>query len=189
MTPAGNIYKTKLYTDRLVLRFPKNRDAADLFEFCRDPSSSLFAPWSPHKNIQASKSYIKFVRKNRRNNSEINFFIELKDSGKVVGTCAFVRVDSEQKCAEIGYCLSAAYRRRGIGAEAVRRMVVFGFESLGFNRIEARVVTENAASLRLLEHVGFTNEGRLRDAATLKGKVYDLYIFGITRKDYFRLKG
>jgi ribosomal-protein-alanine N-acetyltransferase len=46
----------------------------------------------------------------------------------------------------------------------------FGFETLKINRIEAKFMEKNAASLRVMEKVGMTFEGFHRKAMKIKGR-------------------
>jgi RimJ/RimL family protein N-acetyltransferase len=48
----------------------------------------------------------------------------------------------------MGYVLSRQYWGQGLMPEAVRAMIAFGFEKMGLNRLEARCITENTASVQ-----------------------------------------
>ena len=48
--------------------------------------------------------------------------------------------------------------------EALTAIIQFGFEHIHLHRIEAQVAYPNLASTRLLEKLGFQEEGRLRDS-------------------------
>ena len=47
--------------------------------------------------------------------------------------------------------------------EALGAILAFGFERIGLNRVEAVVMPENEASVKLLEGLGFHQEGILRE--------------------------
>ena len=53
--------------------------------------------------------------------------IELRETGRVVGTIGFVWIDDEHNCAEIGYSLAQEYWGRGLMTEALRAMLEFAF--------------------------------------------------------------
>ena len=67
--------------------------------------------------------------------------------------------------------------------EALTAVLDFGFARIGLNRIEAYVMPGNTASIRLLEKLGFANEGLLAQYENWGGKGFvDLYMFGKTRE-------
>ena len=68
--------------------------------------------------------------------------------------------------------------------EALKAVIASGFEKVGLNRIDALVYVENKPSIRLLQRLGFTREGLLRDYFYLDGKFYDHIIFSILRREW-----
>jgi RimJ/RimL family protein N-acetyltransferase len=64
---------------------------------------------------------------------------------------------------EVGYYLVPAARGRGAASRVVTAVAVELF-ARGIARLEALIRPENAASIRVVERVGFTREGRLRSA-------------------------
>ena len=49
----------------------------------------------------------------------------------------------------------------------------------GLRRLEAEVDTNNLASNALLQRVGFTREGTLRQRWVGKGRTYDTHLYGL----------
>ena len=84
----------------------------------------------------------------------------------------------------IGYALDEQYSGKGIASEAVSLMVHFAFYSLQLNRVEAYVSPTNIASIRVLEKVGFLQEGLLKQLLYINGKWEDHYIYAITASQY-----
>ncbi|NIW38715.1 MAG: GNAT family N-acetyltransferase, partial [Gemmatimonadetes bacterium] len=85
--------------------------------------------------------------------------------------------------AEIGYDLAHRHWGRGLMTEALRPMLRFGFEEMDLHRIEAGVTVGNEASARVLEKLGFREEGLLRRGGYWKGAYHDLRGFGLLRRD------
>ena len=77
----------------------------------------------------------------------------------------------------IGYAMDEAYVGKGIATEAVELIVNFAFKEVGLHRIEAYVAPENKASIRVLEKVGFLQEGLLRKLLYINGKWVDHYMY------------
>jgi len=105
---------------------------------------------------------------------------------KIIGTCSYVQIDPHFKVAELGYALSSDYWGMGLASEAALALVNFGFSHVGFQRIEARCMVENAASVRVLEKVGMRLEGVLRKGIYCKGAARDLRLYAVTDEDYFK---
>ena len=84
----------------------------------------------------------------------------------------------------IGYALDERYAGKGIASEAVLLMVHFAFYSLYLNRVEAYVSPTNIASIRVLEKVGFLQEGLLKQLIYINGNWEDHYIYAITASKY-----
>ncbi len=51
-------------------------------------------------------------------------------------------------------------------------------------RVEAEVNPANTASVHLLQRLGFTREGLLRQRWVDKGQAYDVAAFGLLRDEY-----
>ncbi len=49
---------------------------------------------------------------------------------------------------EIAYLIAKPWQRQGLGAEAARALVRYGFETLGLKRLIALIDPENEASIR-----------------------------------------
>jgi ribosomal-protein-alanine N-acetyltransferase len=72
--------------------------------------------------------------------------------------------------------------------EAADAMLKFGFENYGFHRITAKIIKENIGSIRVLQKLGFTKEGLLRESLYKNGQYHDLMIFSVLESEYRRTK-
>lgn len=59
----------------------------------------------------------------------------------------------------------------------------FGFREFGLNRITARHLVRNPASGRVMQKIGMTHEGTLRQDSVKWGQFEDLEIYGILRSE------
>ena len=90
--------------------------------------------------------------------------------------------------AEIGYDLWHEYWGQGYMKEALISAIESGFTNMGLNRINAFVALENINSIKLLEKLGFKNEGVYRDKHLFRGKYYDHYSFSLLKRDWNQLR-
>lgn len=69
-------------------------------------------------------------------------------------------------------------------AEALRSVLAWGFKEMALNRVEAQVHEANAPSRALLARLGFSQEGRLRQAGYWGGQHHDLLIFSLLKNEW-----
>ncbi|MGW5558062.1 GNAT family N-acetyltransferase [Micromonospora sp. NPDC003944] len=83
-------------------------------------------------------------------------------TGACVGEVVLNDWDPDNRSCNFRTLLAAAGRDRGLGTEAVRLVVGYGFESLDLHRISLEVFAFNPRARRVYEKVGFVVEGVLR---------------------------
>jgi [ribosomal protein S5]-alanine N-acetyltransferase len=79
--------------------------------------------------------------------------VRVTDEAALAGFCGFWYFHEPPQL-ELLYGLSTRYWGKGLATEAARAMIAFGFETLGFERIEASTDAANAASVRVMERAG-----------------------------------
>ena len=81
---------------------------------------------------------------------------------------------------ELGYWLAYPHRGKGIMTEAIKQMVILGFEHFPqVNRIYATPFGTNTASQRALEKAGFMLEATLIGTLVKNGVVQDELIYAV----------
>jgi RimJ/RimL family protein N-acetyltransferase len=104
--------------------------------------------------------------------------------GESVGWITLAVTSWEHGLAEIGYALTTSAQGRGIQAQALEQLLAELFLETPLERIEARCATDNLASQRVLDKVGFRREGTLRSYFLLGGRRVDNYLYAILRDDF-----
>lgn len=173
-----------LETERLLLRTLKLDDAQDLFEYASHPDVPRYNTWSVHTSIEDSKRYLHSVISQYQHHQLAAWGIVHKANNKLIGTCSLASWIPAQARAELGYALSKTYWGNGYMPEAVRPVLGFGFRMMQLNRIEARCITANLASARVMEKVGMKFEGILRQHLFVKGSFHDLKIYSILKQEW-----
>lgn len=77
-----------------------------------------------------------------------------------------------------------ADRGQGFGTEALGLMQAFAFQTLGLERLELEVHTQNLAARRCYEKAGFTLEGVRRHAFYSDGRFCDVAMLSVLRDEY-----
>lgn len=173
-----------LETERLILRKLRPEDDRDVFDYASNPEVSKQVVWDTHESIEDSRSFIAAVMELYENGEVATWGIEHRESGKLIGTAGFAYWNIPHARAEIGYALGERYWGRGYMTEAARAMLDFGFNTMGLNRIEARCELENRGSERVMEKIGMSLEGVIRQHMYVKGSYRDLKLYSILRSEW-----
>ncbi len=176
-------------TERLRIRMVRKSDAEDLYELCRRPETSRFSLWSPHEDLNETKDFIAYQISLYRKRKCMFFIVEEKLSGRVIGTCSYVSMDSDYKIAEIGYSILSDLWNKGFGTEVAEAITGYAFDRIGVQRVFAMVLPQNTASSRVLLKLGFELEGVAKKGFYYKGHIDDVLIYGITDDVYFESRG
>jgi ribosomal-protein-alanine N-acetyltransferase len=81
--------------------------------------------------------------------------------------------------AKLGYAIAADYWRRGYALDAARMILDFGFRDLKLHRISAAMGPDNAASIALVDRLGMSYEGRIRDHVYTNGQWRDSLLYSL----------
>ena len=149
-------------TERLVLRPFLETDAADVYEYLKEPAVNCFAGMRLHSLAEAREEI-----KKRLGETEYYFAVTLRDGGKVIGEIfAFPEAgephgdehavrDTFSPC----WMLNEAYQGKGYALEAARAFFDYLFSQKGARRIYAYTEDYNLSSQRLCEKLGMRREG------------------------------
>ncbi|MBU7583886.1 MAG: GNAT family N-acetyltransferase [Nostoc sp. TH1S01] len=87
------------------------------------------------------------------------FGVFCKQTHQNLGSVDLSTIQREEKqWANLGYSIHNQYWRQGFGKEAVRALLIAGFENFGYHRIEAAINLDNYLSIALAESVGLQKE-------------------------------
>lgn len=169
-------------TERLLLRpfLMTDAEAVHRLAGSKDVAAGTFLPHPLDR--QAAQDWIGERLKNHAAGTGVTFAITLPESAAVIGSIGMdIVVEHEQ--GRLSYWLGIAYWNRGYGTEAVTAIVDYGFNNLKLHRIYAPHFHTNPASGRVLQKVGMTHEGRLREHYLRFGQRIDVELYGMVRDD------
>ncbi len=111
-----------------------------------------------------------------------------KESGQVIGAVFIgpdtLRYQVDSLC--LSYYLAQAHAGKGYMTEALEAVLAYLFRERKPDVISARAFSVNAASIGLLEKLGFVREGCLRRGVRGYGDVlHDDVLFSILKEDFF----
>ena len=90
----------------------------------------------------------------------------------------------QHRRSEIGYDLLPAYWGQGLMAEALHAILAFGFDQMELHSVEAQIDPPNLRSRRLLERLGFRQDGLLRENFLFACTYSDTAIFTLLQREY-----
>ena len=176
-----------LETERLILRRIKESDAEEAFEnWTNDSKVTRYISWEPHGNVEVTKSFLKSVVEEYNKEFTYKWVVYVKELDNIIGTIDIVHKSILDKTCEIGYCYGSKYWNKGYGTEALKKVIEFLFNEVGFELIEIKHQEENIASGKVMQKAGLkydtTLRKRLIDKET-KQRV-NLVIYSITKEEF-----
>lgn len=172
----------ELTTDRLILRMMKDSDSPAVFKYSSLPEVSQFVTWEPHKALEDSENYVKFVQGNYEK-GVITFAITLKRNPDIViGDMAAFFISPKDKVMELGAVLSPEHWGKGIMPEALLKLIEYCWQTQDVIRIQSRCFKENKRSYRMLEKLGMRYEGTIYSSLFAKDKAWDMEMFSLIKE-------
>lgn len=153
----------QIETERLLLRPFAEADAADLYQYAKDPEVGPAAGWPPHGSVEESRNIIRLVL-----NGPESYAICKKEDGRVIGAIALKLngdarlAEGEGEC-ELGYWIGKPFWGQGLIPEAARALLRRAFEELGMLRVWCGYFEGNEKSKRVQEKLGFRHEKTVRE--------------------------
>ena len=153
-------------TQRLILRPFTENDAADAFEYLKEPTVHCFACMKVNTLEEATKAVLE-----RAKDGEYYFAIVLKENGKVIGEINAFPESGEPHTDENAvldnfspcWMLNTNYHGKGYAYEAAQAFFNYLFTHKGARRIYAYTEDYNIASRKLCEKLGMRQEGLFRE--------------------------
>ncbi len=175
----------EIHTERLFLRPFTPDDAPVVQKLAGDKAIATTTLNIPHPYEDGMAEQWISTHKERFEKGELaNFAITLHENGSLIGAVGLV-VNQRHESAELGYWIGKPFWNQGYCTEAARAVVRFGFKQLHLNRIHASYFSRNISSGRVMEKIGMTYEGCLRQQMKKWDKFEDLKVYSILRSEFF----
>ena len=173
-----------LITARLVLRPLTLADAPDVHRLAgeREVASTTLNIPHPYEPGMAEQ-WIRTHQEAYERGELVNFAIVRGADNTLMGDIG-LRINQHHAHAELGYWIGIPFWRQGYCTEAARAVVQYGFEGLRLHRIHAAHMTRPEAGLRVMQKIGMTYEGCLRQHVQKWSVFEDLATYGILQSEY-----
>ena len=174
-------------TDRLRLRRFRADDVPVFAAYRSDPVVARYQGWTAPVSAEAATALVReFAGGDPGQPGWFQYAVELKDGGGLVGDVG-VNLHKNRMQAELGFTLARERQGCGYATEAVHAVLRDLFERRGLHRVSAECDARNQASAKLLERVGFQNEGLRPSNSWIKGEWTDDLVFGLLADRWSRL--
>ena len=175
----------RLTSARLVLRRFRAADVETFVRYRADPVIARFQSWQDFSAEDGRAFFAWMERQHPDTPGEwFQFAIALAATDAMIGDCALHALADKPSEVEIGFTLAPAFHGRGYATEAVACLVDYAFGSLAKDRAIAITDVRNAASIAVLERLGFRRDPVRREPAVFKGESCDEYLYGARREDW-----
>lgn len=176
-------------TNRLSLKILKADYASNVLSFY-NRNREHFEPWEQKRSLSfytfAHQYASLLVEEKLFNNRELlRFWIFLKDDpDTIIGTVNFYNIS--RGCffnCQIGYKIDHDHLGQGYAYEAISFAMKVLKKEFNLHRIEGRIMPSNKDSIKLIEKLGFNNEGLAKSSIKVNGKWEDHYVYAYVYED------
>ena len=176
-----------LATERLILRplIPEDADALHRLVNDWEVTRNLAVVPFPYPRELADE----WIQSTRRSLAERSGY-QLAITGRegeheiMVGVVG-LRIDADKRCGRLGYWVGRRFWGHGVATEAAGRLARWALANLDLDRLEAGVITDNAASAAVLRRIGFRQTGEAIETFLARGGEHTVWRFEATRDDIF----
>jgi [ribosomal protein S5]-alanine N-acetyltransferase len=147
-------------TERLYIRPYRADDFEESYALMQDKDLFRFLHFDVmnYEEYQGLFNWLIQSYESKGNDYKYSFAIFLKETNQLIGWVGVGNLDLLENEKEIYYLIGQKHWGNGYAYEAAREVVNYCFNSLGLNRVVAKVAPENQASKRIIEKLGFNLE-------------------------------
>ncbi|HMQ51257.1 MAG TPA: GNAT family N-acetyltransferase [Anaerolineae bacterium] len=167
-----------LQTERLTLRPLVLEDADKLFPIFSDPQMMRFMPMPPHESVTETRHHLTVQL---RRQGAVAWAICWRDSGELIGQIDYL---GETSLPGMGYLIKRELWGQGLAPEACQAALAYGFNQLGFDRVELWINEENVASQRVAQKLNFRLRGQLAQKYAHRSQHHLMLVFGLRAHEW-----
>ena len=166
-------------TENLILRPFREEDVPAITAEMNDPevvktTHAMSYPF-PEENV---RRWIGGMSASWEKGSSCVFAVTGRETGEMYGFICLVMEPRDHR-AELGYAYGRRHWGKGIGTEACKAVIDFGFQVLDLHKIYARHFVSNPASGRVMQKSGMEYEGTQKSHDYKDGRYEDVASYGI----------
>ena len=155
-----------LETNRLIIEYFNTNDISDWAEIESDADVRRFVDGKV-LSLKEAGEYVELNIRQYQTHEYGRYAVRLKENRKLIGMCGFL---NEPYGIDFGYRYSKDSWGKGLGFEAGKEVLEYGFSKLGLEEVLGLTAEHNVGSIRILEKLRFQFEQKLifNDTEALK---------------------
>lgn len=171
---------------QLVLRPLTTRDRTQ-WDLVRRENADYVGQWEPTApdgigRRVSFRQYVRTLNAEAKDGRILPFVLER--DGQIAGQMhLFGIVQGSLLSGAAGYWVGRRHAGLGLATRGLGMLCDYAFAAAGLHRVEVNIRPENAASLRVVEHLGFRDEGLRERYLHINGGWRDHRTFALTRED------
>ncbi len=177
-----------LETPRLMIRQFRDSDLEPFLAYRNDPAVYRYQGWKVPFSRQAGLDFIAKMKAAVPGvpGEWLQLALEHKESGAMLGDVAFHLTSSNPRQAYLAYSLARSAWGQGYATEAARKLLDYLFRVRDLHRVIADCDVDNAASIRLLERLGFRREAHYRESFWIEAESRwgDEYLYALLQSEW-----
>ncbi|MFF3343201.1 GNAT family N-acetyltransferase [Streptomyces flavidovirens] len=176
----------RIVGDKVVLREFTPADVDDVLEIIGDDQVTQWLSFDSRSHDEAT-AMIEGTVERAQQEPRTEFYLAVTARGTEDRVIGFARLGlAGVKAGKLGYATAAKEWGHGYATDAARTLTTYAFQELGLHRVSAAIGPENAASIALVEKLGFTKEGILRDHVFTNGTWRDSVLYSVLAHEWQR---
>ncbi|WP_407311276.1 GNAT family N-acetyltransferase [Desulfosporosinus sp. SB140] len=177
---SPNLAKLELETERLVLRVSDENFVGVILDYFKR-NEEFLREWEAVKDhkfytIHYQQEALRDEISRIAAGGTFRVWLFRKSDGfsRTIGSVALNNIvyGAFHSC-HLGYRLDGEEINQGYMTEALKKVIEFAFNTMGLHRIEANILPRNMRSMRVVEKLGFYNEGLAKKYLRINGKWED----------------
>lgn len=172
-----------LHGDKVKLTALIEDDLNTIMEWYHNPTfSRLFdaVPAAP-RSMSSLRSWFEGLSSST---NQYVFAIRTIESNQLIGYIELDGILWNQRVTWVAIAIGDERNRgQGYGKEALELALQFAFHELNLRRVQLTVFSYNQPAIQLYKKLGFTYEGTYREFLERDGKMYDMLLFGLLKKE------
>ncbi|MGE3342752.1 MAG: GNAT family N-acetyltransferase [Vicinamibacterales bacterium] len=172
--------------DVVTLRQLAESDIDALFEMFGDADVVRYMSIPRLESREQATAFLTSINDHRDAGTLFQWGIVRAGDTAICGTCTLASIDREHERAELGFALGRRFRGTGLAHHAVSLLIAHAFGTMRLHRLEADVDPRNVASQRVLERLGFRQEGYQRERHLVAGERQDNMLYALLASEWPR---
>lgn len=187
----NNIQSYEIHTERLFLRPIQKKDVPHIFEITHShPDMVKFMTFNPPQRIEETMKFFEETQIHTKKEKLVRWGIFLQE--RLVGIISLEDITRNIRAcrmdvAEMGYWLNPEFHGQGIMTEVGKAVLEFGFNQLNLHKVKISHISENIASQRVIEKLGFRFVGEKKEDVFRFEKWWNKKIYEIIIDEFYTL--